>query len=828
MKYFVLIIIALFAFNSLVAQTDINWSKDLDLPYTDSNGNALTGTEIIHIVTHKGKLYAGNSYWNENTVPRRGQVWVKNTHDGNWLRDYQMPTTHSRVPSLYSFTFQRNYLGANIASDTILFAGATFDKGSNINGPAVIFMRDDSANNWVSHNLGFTNHAFAYTQIRSMGFHRDKVTGVDIVFAGANPAPTGVYAGKYNASVVGKIQWDATPEFIPSGYQRIMGFAVCNDTLYMATQREVYKRIDGSSPSWVLVLNLATPSIISTYGSNIDPYWLNDEDIRCFRTIKNPSGQDVLMFGALNHIFRLEPQNNYQLIAEQDLEDVLEISTGHDIHYIQTQIIKDYTNPITNETRQLIGFEAFYDTTYLANNPQPNLGGFNQQGWYFERKQVGTTITYTQKEILDYNMSPQPDSLARVRTFEISPFPQDSGKVIYSGGFAPWFIGGVTNTAWIYKGTLSQNPINGNTAYTDINYIIGTPQNQLNLDVFVPNGGSALKPVMIYVHGGSWRTGDKSQTGFKDEFFTNNDYIFVSINYRLSPNPINLSDPTRVMFPDHPEDIAKAIKWVFNNISSYGGDTSKVSMIGHSAGAHLVSLVSTDETYLNNEGLQLSQLKCACSLDAGAYDINYYMNTYESPGSSQWNTYENAFGSDTSNWANASPINHLAPNKGIPDFMLVHQGTTQRIDLATRFGNALTLHTIPKTMLNASPLDHEGINQVLGSTNTLAQIYNDSVLNFFSNCLNNSVLAINELGNINDMVVVYPNPTNSFITLQFSDEIKFEEILIEVYNLQGSLLRTFVPKGNNQNYDLSKFPNGTYLVTVRQNGKILTTKVFKN
>ena len=78
------------------------------------------------------------------------------------------------------------------------------------------------------------------------------------------------------------------------------------------------------------------------------------------------------------------------------------------------------------------------------------------------------------------------------------------------------------------------------------------------------------------------------------------------------------------------------------------------------------------------------------------------------------------------------------------------------------------------------------------------------------------------------MVLNYPNPTNSFITLQFSDEIKFEELLIEVYNLQGSLLRIFVPKGNNQNYDLSKFPNGTYLVTVRQNGKILTTKVFKN
>jgi poly(A) polymerase len=251
------------------AQNDFQWSKDLDLPYTDVNGSALTGTEIIHLVTHKGKIYAGNSYWNETTAPRRGQVWVKNTFDGKWLRDYQMPTKHSRVPSLYSFTFTRNYLGAAIAPDTVLFAGATYDKGAGMNGPAVVFMRNDATSTWISHNLGFTNHAFDYTQIRSMGFHRDKATGVDLVFAGANPAPTGVYAGAYNPASPGKIQWRSSPEFAPSGFQRIMGFAVCNDTLYMATQREVYKRIDGTNPTWVQVLNMAMPSIIGVYGAGL-------------------------------------------------------------------------------------------------------------------------------------------------------------------------------------------------------------------------------------------------------------------------------------------------------------------------------------------------------------------------------------------------------------------------------------------------------------------------------------------------------------------------------------------------------------------------------
>jgi arylformamidase len=805
------------------AQTNFQWKKDLDLPFTDINGNALTGTEVIHIVTHKGKLFAGNSYWNETTAPRRGQVWIKETANGNWKRDYQMPVSHSRVTSLYSFTFFKDKNGNTIAADTLLFAGATYDYG-NGSGPAVTFVRNDVNNSWIKHDFQTTGHPFGYTQVRSMGFHRDKVTGADIVFAGANPAPTGAYAGRYNAAVAGKIEWDATPEFTPAGYQRIMGFAVCNDTLYMATQREIYKRIDGVNPQWVQIVNLASPAIINQYGSNLDPYWLNDEDIRGFRSIKNPAGTaDVLIFGALNHIFRVEPKTNYKLVAEQNIEDVLENATGHDFHYLQTQIIKDYRVPGSNDTVQLIGFEAFYDTTYLSQNPQPNFKGFNKQGWYFERKQTGANITYQLKEIIDFSITPQPDSLARVRTFETSPFLQDSGKVIYSGGFAPWFIGGVTNTAWIYKGTYQNNPVGGYVKNSNINYATGTPQNQLNLDVYVPNAGAAKKPVMIYVHGGSWRNGDKSQTGYKDEFFTSKDYIFVSINYRLSPDPINLNDPGRIMFPTHPKDVAKAIAWVFNNIKNYGGDTARVSVIGHSSGAHLVSLVTTDKSYLNNEGIQLNQVKCACSLDAGAYDIPYYLNTYETPGSSQWNNYVNAFGSNQTVWKNASPINYVAPGKGIPDFMLVHQGNTQRIDLATRFGNKLTANNIPKTLLNAQPLDHEGINGVLGAPNPQVQLYNDSVANFFTNCLKKN---IRPAVVSNNEVTVFPNPASAVVNISLQPQVDLSTVSIAVFNTKGQRIKDIKPSGSLTTIDLALFAKGMYVIKVNIGSKTITRRTI--
>lgn len=76
----------LLTMNTANALTEFNWTKDLDLPFIDTIGNYLTGTEIIHSLPHKGKLYAGNSYWAENTAPKRGQVWVKESATGNWKR----------------------------------------------------------------------------------------------------------------------------------------------------------------------------------------------------------------------------------------------------------------------------------------------------------------------------------------------------------------------------------------------------------------------------------------------------------------------------------------------------------------------------------------------------------------------------------------------------------------------------------------------------------------------------------------------------------------------------------------------------------------------
>lgn len=828
MKPLLLCCISVLSF-SLFAQTNFTWKEDLEIPYTDANGNRLTGTEVVHLVNHKGNLYAGNSYWNEVVETRRGQVWVKDCATCNWKRDYQMPSRNSRVPSLFSAIFRTNWQGNAINPDTILLAGSTYDKGSGVNGPGVVFMREDASGSWVVKNLGFTDHPFDYTQIRSMGFYRDRVTKTDIVFAGANPQPLGVYAGRYDATQPGKIRWDATPEFTPTGFQRIMGFAVCNDTLYMATQREVYKRIDGTNPQWVQVLNLASTANLNQYAGDLDDYWLLDEDIRGLRTVKNPTGAgQVLIFGALNHIFRLEPKNNYALIPEKNLKAFLNEATEREFHYIQTQINVDFPVPGTSDTVQFIGFEAFYDTTYLANNPQPNISGFNQQGYYFERVQKGAQIDYFLREILDYNINPQPDSLARVRTFCVSPFPEDKGNVIYAGGFAPWFVD-VSNTAWIYKGTYQAAQPNGYNKFAGIQYhtIPGVNANLLSLDVYVPKGGAASKPVMVYVHGGSWRTGDKANTAFKDEFFTNQDYIFVSLNYRLSPNPPDTSDQNRILYPIHPQDVAKAIAWVFNNIGTYGGDTSRVSLIGHSAGAHLVSLVATDESFLAQNGLSLGNIKCTCSLDAGAYDIPYYMDKYIIPRnqSSQWITYVNAFSSNRNTWAQASPSDYVIPGKKIPEFMLVHQGTNERVDIATNFENKLQQAGYQVTAVNAHPLDHEAINQTLGSPDAGLKIYNDTITRFFNQCLARTLTDVSDISIQQIDIQVFPNPSSGIFEIITSD-IK-NATPASIYNLQGKIVKKLQISDNNTLLDLSELPDGVYILNIMLPESILSIRLVK-
>lgn len=222
-----------------------------------------------------------------------------------------------------------------------------------------------------------------------------------------------------------------------------------------------------------------------------------------------------------------------------------------------------------------------------------------------------------------------------------------------------------------------------------------------SLDIYVPVFGQD-HPVVVWVHGGGWRGGDKGQVDIKSEAFVAEGYLFASINYRLSPE---------VIHPTHVQDVASAIAWLYRNIADYGGNPDALFLIGHSAGAHLVALVSTDERYLNAEGLSLGSLKGIVCLDGAGYDISASMDD----GPLLAMLCRQAFGDDPVVWEDASPITHVEAGKDIPPFLLIHAGDRQASrEAASAFGGRLEEAGVEVSFFHASNKTHSSLNKDLG------------------------------------------------------------------------------------------------------------------
>ncbi len=177
------------------------------------------------------------------------------------------------------------------------------------------------------------------------------------------------------------------------------------------------------------------------------------------------------------------------------------------------------------------------------------------------------------------------------------------------------------------------------------------PEERQKLDVYAPKGVKDA-PVLVFVHGGSWRDGDRSDYPFLGESFANEGFVTVIISYRLAPQTI---------FPGFVEDAALAIKWVKDNAVKHGGNSSRIYLMGHSAGAHISALIALDPSYLKAVGLDRNVLSAVVGV-AGPYDFEKFIG--ESP------ELQQVFGPQA-NWANAMPINHV---DGTNPPMLLLQG----------------------------------------------------------------------------------------------------------------------------------------------------------
>jgi arylformamidase len=254
--------------------------------------------------------------------------------------------------------------------------------------------------------------------------------------------------------------------------------------------------------------------------------------------------------------------------------------------------------------------------------------------------------------------------------------------------------------------------------HADLSYDLGSPVSSAahnRLDLYVPRTHSLRprRPVVVYVHGGGWFAGDKARVGHKARLFTRAGYLFASVNYRLSPPLGGLPAADRVRFPDHPRDVGEALGWLKRNVRHYGGNPRRLVMVGHSAGAHLASLVGVDAGFGGAYGVPAAAVRGVVSLDTAAFDIT--ANAVPATGAHPLLIW-NAFGLPAEEaadpqWASASPVDHA--DRRDPPFLLVTQRHPSRI--AENAAMLRALGDRRRDSLITVALDHAGINEMLGS-----------------------------------------------------------------------------------------------------------------
>jgi acetyl esterase/lipase len=230
------------------------------------------------------------------------------------------------------------------------------------------------------------------------------------------------------------------------------------------------------------------------------------------------------------------------------------------------------------------------------------------------------------------------------------------------------------------------------------------------LDVYSPRKAKNL-PVVFWIHGGGWQTGDKTNVQIKPKVFVAKGFVFVSTNYRLLPS-VDMATIVR--------DIARSIRWVHDHIAEHGGDPKRLFVMGHSAGAQLAALVCTDDRYLKAEGLSLAIIKGCMPVDGDTYDVPAIIETAETRrrvhGLPQPKFgHREKFGNDAAKHRDFSAVTHVARGKAIPAFLILyvadHPDTSAQ---AQRLGNVLKGAGVPATVFGVKETNHNKINANLG------------------------------------------------------------------------------------------------------------------
>lgn len=218
-------------------------------------------------------------------------------------------------------------------------------------------------------------------------------------------------------------------------------------------------------------------------------------------------------------------------------------------------------------------------------------------------------------------------------------------------------------------------------------------------DVYRPTAAaSAPRPVILMVHGGGWANGDKAMLNVvanKVARWVPKGWLLVSVNYRMLPDTPPL---------EQARDVARALATAQQLAPQWGGDPTRFVLMGHSAGAHLVTLLDADTTLAT--GLGALPWRAVIALDSAAYDVPRLMRAPHLP------LYDDAFGTDPAAWPIPSPIDRLHAG-GARLFGVCSSLRTDSCPQAADFAVQADAVGTPMQVYPVA-LTHEQVNECLG------------------------------------------------------------------------------------------------------------------
>lgn len=249
---------------------------------------------------------------------------------------------------------------------------------------------------------------------------------------------------------------------------------------------------------------------------------------------------------------------------------------------------------------------------------------------------------------------------------------------------------GIAHVTLFDKEDATVSPRFGKEFFITSNVAYGSHPKQ-SFDVYAPKKGTTLSPVIFMVHGGAWKMGDKASKSVvknKVDYWVKKGFIVISTNYRLLPEASVLEQAS---------DIRLALNAAQMRAASWGGDKDKFILMGHSAGAHLISLVATKASL---------PILGAISLDSAALDVEKIMQF------KHMRLYDEAFGKDASTWKALSPF--YALEQGAKPYLLVC--STKRDDSCAQaevFASKAKTLGVHASILHQN-MTHKEINETLG------------------------------------------------------------------------------------------------------------------